>query len=55
MLNTSVMVDCLASSSKVGFFSLIRHYEQTENTIDELRASGELDRIIGEMRLGLGE
>jgi Bax protein len=29
--------------------------EKTENTIDELRASGELDRIIGEMRLGLGE
>ena len=29
--------------------------EQTKNTIDELRASGELDRIIGEMRLGLGE
>ncbi len=29
--------------------------KQTENTIDELRASGELDRIIGEMRLGIGE
>jgi Bax protein len=29
--------------------------EQAENTIDELRASGELDRIVGEMRLGLGE
>jgi len=29
--------------------------EQTENTIDELRASGELDRIIGEMRLDIVE
>ncbi len=29
--------------------------KQTQNTIDELRASGELDRIIGEMRLGLDE
>ena len=29
--------------------------EKTENKIEELRASGELDRIIKEMRLGLGE
>ena len=29
--------------------------EKNENKIEELRASGELDRIIKEMRLGLGE